>query len=145
MSSTSVKDLMEKVDKDIQFVKDSYRLDVSPEIGRVLNSFVTYYEQREMNNEGLKRFVSNIQGLEKGLQDRIGISVSLSHTAASVYEIISLWNLKNDENIKKLKNYSDELVCMELRGNFENCTNTLIKTDSREIRENEEAEEVIPV
>lgn len=96
------------IESDVDEIKKKYQIDVSAEIGMVLNRFVSYWKKNE-SEWIVAKFLNVVHGLEKYLTGRMYSSVNLNETVRSGSEICKMLEEQDTERIKELEKYLSEL------------------------------------
>lgn len=97
--------ITDHIQHDINAIKREYNVDVSPEVGRILYSFVSYNKNRNcLSFSKFVEFMNMISGLEKYIKERIKKPVSLHETIKSGWEICEILN-RDKESLSELERY----------------------------------------
>ena len=108
----------EHIKEDIDGIKREYRVDISPEIGRVMKSFVSYYVNKD--HEGFQlysKFLNISHGLERYLKRKINNPVSLHETMKAGFQICRAVKDGDERALRELETYFNKLIHKELELN----------------------------
>ena len=114
----SMEYVKEHIKEDIDNIKRQHCVDVSPEIGRVIKSFVSYYENRDVKEiELYRKFLDAAKGLEKFVKRKLENPVSLHETMKAGVHICRAIRGDNKLRLREINNYYNKLIHKELELN----------------------------
>jgi len=103
----------EHIKEDIDGIRKEYHVDVSPEVGKILYSFVTHH-QNNISNKVFFRFIDVIGGLEKYLRERTKQNIYLHEIKKSGAGICRILKRKDKNDLSALMEYIAGLKNMDL-------------------------------
>lgn len=106
--------VIEHIREDINRTRNNIGKNISPEIGKVLYSFVTYYQNNNMSDETFFKFRDVIVGLEKNLRERTKQPIYLHETRKSGAEICGMLKRKDKSGLSALMKYITRLKNKDL-------------------------------
>ncbi len=108
----------EHIKEDIDRIRESYSVDVSPEVGRVMGGFVSYYADKSREEFPFYSKIVNIaNGLERYLKGKIKKPLSLHETMKAGFQICRALKDKDKRALMGIETYFSQLVHKELELN----------------------------
>ncbi len=92
------------IQADIDTIKSEYQKNVSQYVGKVIRSFVTG-NIRGKDGELVKKYLKNIDGLERYVTEKIGKRVALHQIKETGFIICHLLREGNEEALKQVLSY----------------------------------------
>ena len=114
----SMEYVKEHIKEDIDNIRLQHYADVSPEVGRVIRSFVSYYKGKDIKNiELYRKFLNVTRGLEKFIKSKLKEPVSFHETMKAGVYICRAIREGNKAGLGEINNYYNQLIHTELELN----------------------------
>ncbi len=106
----------ENIRKNINAVRNKTGKDISPEVGKILHGFMSYYKNR-ISDEMFLGFLEITKGLERYLIRKTKKRISLHDIQRSGAEICGILIHKDEKELSSLTRYISGLKGMDLKIN----------------------------
>jgi len=114
----SIEYVKEHIKEDIDNIRRQHRADVSPEVGRIVRSFVSYYRNRNVKEiELYRKFLNVTRGLERYVKEKLNHPVSFHETMKAGVYICRAIRGDDKARLREISNYYKKLIHRELELN----------------------------